>query len=457
VKLFNLLIIFVAALICLLFLQSLWLYHTYQLNLKEMQESINLALSKTTEQELNLRYLEFEKKIKEDERYGNGEIFASFDLDADGTEDVGIISKQYNMIQQVMKMYDMSLNIFCFDSIFSSLLQENRLPTTYCINYTDSLDNLLGTVGQEIDNGFQTNIIPIVNGEKIQATVKISHSAVFKNMLAILTVSILILLFIIACLIYEIRMFLTQHHLNQLRENFTHALTHDMKTPLATIYTVLYQLDKGNLDDQPEMKSKFSAIAMQQTLDLQAIINQILTLAYIENNQLVLNKQTVDLPQTIQSLIDKFSIKGGKNITFSSKFDLNESIVCADPFYLNNTISNLIDNAIKYSGESVKIEIECTTGEKQVYIKIKDNGFGIAAKDQQKIFKRFERGAEIKRNQTSGFGIGLNYVQKVIEAHGGAVALLSKEGVGSEFVITIPILLKSIDTIDTDTIDAEII
>ena len=85
-----------------------------------------------------------------------------------------------------------------------------------------------------------------------------------------------------------------------------------------------------------------------------------------------------------------------------------------------------------------EIDIECTARDNQIYIHIKDNGFGISEKDQQKLYDPFERGAEIKRKRISGFGLGLSYVKYVVEAHRGNVTLISQEGVGSEFIITIP-------------------
>jgi two-component system phosphate regulon sensor histidine kinase PhoR len=436
----------ITALTCLFTLQGTWLYYAYEREKVKIEEILNKSLLETIEKEMDNRYILLENLNKKG--ISNRNIDTSnefiFEYDYDNMTDIGATSQQYNFMQQVLVFENMPFNLTLADSIFSSFLQENRLPFKYQIIYTDSLNRIIETTDKSVKKGFQTNIIPIVNGTKAQVIVKITPPTIFRNMLAILAVSILILFFIIACLIYETRIFLTQQHLNQMRENFTHALTHDMKTPLGTIHTILDQLDKGLLDDQPEMRSKFNAIGMEQTLNLQAIVNRILTIAYIEKKQLTLNIQAVNLPKMVQSLIDKFTIKGGKMMKFLSKFDLKEAVVCADSFYLNNAISNLIDNAIKYSGDSVKIEIECTAGDKQIHIRVRDNGFGISPKDQQKIFKRFERGAEIKRKQVSGFGLGLNYVQKVIEAHGGAVAVLSQEGVGSEFIITIPILFDSI-------------
>jgi two-component system phosphate regulon sensor histidine kinase PhoR len=220
-----------------------------------------------------------------------------------------------------------------------------------------------------------------------------------------------------------------------------------MKTPLATIYSVLTQFKNGTVNKNPELRQKFCTIAIEQAVNLQSVVNQILTLAYIKKKQLALNKQLIDLPEMIQSLIDNFTVRTEKIVAFQTCYNLEDNNVYADSLYLNNAISNLIDNAIKYSSDSVDIKIECTTKESQVYIHVKDNGFGISSNDRLKIFKQFERGAEIKRNQISGFGIGLNYVQSVIEAHGGTVTLSSQEGVGSEFTIILPLCYSNVNYI----------
>jgi len=387
---------------------------------------------------MDQRYVEFEEKAKKNFPSTNIRV-DSFNVMNNKTGSKGVVSQQMNIVQQIMSEYNIRFSINGFDSIFHLLLQSNHYPFRYQINYMDSTGRIIETAGLNISNGFKTNVLPIINGEKTYAIVQISAPVIFKNMLVVLSVSILIVIFIIACLIYEVKMFLNQHHLIRLRENFAQALIHDMKTPLATIQSVLIQLENENININPDMRKKFSAIAINQTLNLQAIVNQILTLAYIEKKQLSLNKQLIDLPEMIGSLIDKFTVKSNKTLVFQTNYELKNRKIYADPFYLNNAISNLIDNAIKYSGDPVQIDILCFAGEKQLEIHIKDNGFGISSNDQLKIFKQFERGAEIKRNRISGFGIGLSYVQQVIEAHGGIVTVLSQEGIGSDFIITLPI------------------
>jgi len=437
-KLFNLLLLFIVAFICLFSLQGAWLFHTYRLHSQRVEECVDSIFNKAVEEELDQRFLKMEKNIKENLSDTNVFI-ASFNVNDNDRENNNVVSQQFTMFQQLMESYNIHFNMNRVDSIFHLLLQSHHYPFRYQIYLLDSSGKLMKTSNGFVGKGFKTVALPIVNGEKVYAIVKISSPVVFRTMFAILSVSILIVLLIMACMIYGIRLFINQQHLNQLRENFTHALTHDMKTPLATIHSVLVQLKNGALDKNPDMEQKYCTIAIDQALNLQAVVNQILTLASIENKQLSLNKQTIHLPEMIQSLIDKFTIESGKTTVFQTSYNLGDGKVYADPFYLNNVISNLIDNAIKYSGKRVEINIECCKREKQVDICVKDNGFGISSTDQLKIFNRFERGAEIKRNRISGFGIGLNYVQQIIEAHEGTVTVLSREGIGSEFIITLPI------------------
>jgi len=402
-----------------------------------MEESIDSIFSQAVEQELDQRFLELQKNVKENLPDANVYV-TSFDIDYNDKGNNNVISQQFAMIQHLVETNNIHFNMNGFDSIFHSLLKSNLYPFHCQINHVDSLDKIIETSGMFVNTGFKTTALPIINGENIYAIVKISSPSVFKTMLVILGVSILIVLLIMTCIIYGIKLLFNQYQLNRLRENFSHALTHDMKTPLATIHSVFIQLKSGILDNNPDMQQKFYTIALDQVISLQEIVNQILTLSAIEKRQLSLHKQLIDLPVMIQSLIDKFTINTGKIIVFHTSYNLKNNYVFADPLYLNNVISNLIDNAIKYSGDPVEIKIECASIEKKTNIHVKDNGFGISKIDQLKIFKRFERGAEIKRNHISGFGIGLNYVQQIIEVHGGTVALSSQEGIGSEFIITLP-------------------
>ena len=143
-------------------------------------------------------------------------------------------------------------------------------------------------------------------------------------------------------------------------------------------------------------------------------------------------------------MVDKFSLQAKKPVSFKINIDLESTHIIADPVYLPNAVSNLIDNAIKYSGDSVTVDIYCHSSNNQLFIEVSDNGFGISEKDREKIFEKFERGAAVGRRGAKGFGLGLNYVKQVMNAHGGTVSLSSLEGEGSKFVLYMPLKVSFI-------------
>ena len=429
------LLILLFSLIFLIVLQSVWLNYTYQKSLNGVKGAIDTIFFDAIEKELSCRFIEMELA---EEEFSEDTIVAVFEMNQMNIEESGLISQQYTMLQKMLAMDGFTFNLSKVDSIFQQMLSEQNIQADYDIFYTDSLQGLIQSTGREITRGFQTNFVPIYNGTKAQAILEIYTPTIFRNMLGILIVSLFVLILIIIGLIYVGKLFSDLHYINNLRENFTEALTHNMKTPLATAQTVLDQMKKGNLDDKPQMKDRFLQIAIEQNKNMQIAIDQMLIAVSTDKKQFPLNKQKIDIPLMIDNLINNFSIKEEKEIRFSQSYMLNQASVYADSFYLSNAISNLIDNAVKYSGISVDIQIECINRDGYIHFCVKDNGFGVPQKDQLKIFEKFERGPETKKKRINGFGIGLNYVKTIAEIHDGTVTISSREGEGSVFSIILP-------------------
>lgn len=231
-----------------------------------------------------------------------------------------------------------------------------------------------------------------------------------------------------------------QNKIAKIREDFSYAMIHDMKTPLSSILMGTRILRSGKLDDKPERKEKYFDIMEDEEEHLLALVNKVLTLSKLEEGKLLLEKTEVELRPIIEDLIEKFTAKAEKQVEFA--LDLQEEKAYADEEFLKEALSNLIDNAIKYSGESVQIKISSSAStDGYTHISVTDNGMGIPLKEQGKIFEKFERASAVIRNRkegASGFGLGLNYVLHVVEAHHGSVKLESIEGEYSKFTINIP-------------------
>jgi len=230
-----------------------------------------------------------------------------------------------------------------------------------------------------------------------------------------------------------------QRLMAELRNDFSYAMVHDMKSPLSSIIMGARFLHSGKVDDKPQIKEKYYSIIESEAEHLLALVNKLLTISKLENKKLILNKQTVNLEPVIADIVEKAHNKTDKPIDFT--VDLLTKHVQADEQYLSEAISNLIDNAIKYSKDEIRIAITSQSNDKYVLLKVRDNGIGISKEDQRIIFDKFGRAAIHEQNRkggVSGFGLGLNYVDQVMQAHGGKVTVASELGKFSEFTLYIP-------------------
>ena len=251
--------------------------------------------------------------------------------------------------------------------------------------------------------------------------------------------SAIILILFGAILLRLLRYLDEQKMMADLRNDFSYAMVHDMKSPLSSIIMGARFLHSGKVDDKPAIKEKYYAIIESEAEHLLALVNKLLTISKLENKKLILNKQDVNLEPIIDDIVEKAKAKTDKNIDFI--VDLLERHVLADEQYLAEAISNLVDNAIKYSKENIEIRITTQSSDKYVLLKVRDNGIGISREDQRIIFDKFGRAAVHEKNRkggVSGFGLGLNYVDQVMQAHGGKVTVTSEKDKYSEFTLYIP-------------------
>ena len=251
--------------------------------------------------------------------------------------------------------------------------------------------------------------------------------------------SILTTMVIVLSIIDQINYIDEQERIKLLREDFSYAMVHDMKSPLTSIIMGTRYLHSGVLEKKPEIKEKYFTIVEDEAQHLLALINRLLTISKLEHGKLTIRKAEVDLASLIADVTDKYEAKSSKPIHVTT--DITCSTALADEEYLKEAISNMVDNATKYSKEEIKIKISTSEDDKHIYIKVYDEGIGIAKSELKTIFNRYERAAEHEKNPQKtrgGFGIGLNYVLQVIQAHGGKISVKSEKGKYSEFTISLP-------------------
>lgn len=228
-----------------------------------------------------------------------------------------------------------------------------------------------------------------------------------------------------------------QKFLNETQKDFVNNFTHEFKTPLAVIKIAAEVLQQPNIADKPEKLKNYAAIIDEQTTHLQAQTQRLLEIAYTDSNKVPLDKETFDINSLLkQAIIDLHPLIEQKNAVIETSFSSTGNLVTADKYYMLLAFINLIENAIKYSS-TPKILISTYTEGKDCCISIKDNGIGISEENQKKIFDRFFRVTDGELHTAKGFGLGLNFVKKVIDAHNGKIEVKSQPGKGSAFTIKI--------------------
>ena len=273
----------------------------------------------------------------------------------------------------------------------------------------------------------------------IQIALNNPYPELAKRLSPLFLLSAIILGFFAIIIVQLLRFITEQEQMAELRNDFSYAMVHDMKSPLSSIIMGAHFLHSGKVDDKPQIKEKYYTIIEDEAEHLLVLVNKLLTISKLENKKLILNKWDIDIEPIIADLIDKTKAKATKPLEIVT--DLKVKNVFADEQYLTEAIANLLDNAIKYSKDEIKLKISTIDTDKNVLLKVRDNGIGITKEEQQIIFDKFGRAAIHEKNRkggVSGFGLGLNYVDQVMQAHGGKVTVSSEKDKFSEFTLYIP-------------------
>lgn len=259
------------------------------------------------------------------------------------------------------------------------------------------------------------------------------------QMSGILGTTLLIVLVLSFAFWYLIRTVLQQRTLEEMKDDFTNNMTHELKTPIAVAYSAADALLHFKQGDDKEKRDRYLTICKDQLSELSALVEQILSMSMERRKTFVLNKEKIELQPLIESLIEQHKLRSVKDIHFSVKISSPENLIIdADRTHINNIISNLIDNAIKYSGEKVNIEITADGDEKDCILTFSDDGIGIAPEKQKYVFEKFYRVTSGNQYIVKGYGLGLFYVKTMVEKHHGIIKLKSSLGKGSTFTIVIP-------------------
>ncbi|MEM9325031.1 MAG: HAMP domain-containing sensor histidine kinase [Bacteroidota bacterium] len=250
-----------------------------------------------------------------------------------------------------------------------------------------------------------------------------------------------LVLVVMFCFGYAIRTILRQKKLSEMKTDFINNMTHELKTPIATVGLAVEALQDKDVRSAPTMGDRYLGMIQEENTRLGHHVEKVLQMAAIEKNDLRMKKEPIDLHELIHDAVAKFSLQVEKREgEIRTILNARDTMVAADPSHLMNVVLNLLDNANKYSPDAPSITLRSEQRGKYIVLSVQDHGLGMSREAARQIFQKFYRVPTGNRHDVKGFGLGLAYVKSVIDQHDGEISVDSELGRGSKFFVTLPLI-----------------
>ena len=265
---------------------------------------------------------------------------------------------------------------------------------------------------------------------------------VFQDLRPRIIMGVLFTLVIISAFGLTVYTMIRQKKLNVIKNDFINNMTHEFKTPIATISLAVDALKNPKVVGNPEKLMYFSGIIKEENQRMNRQVETILKSALLDRQEIQLNKRPLNVHQIIEDVADNFALRlQEKNGDIEIHLNAENDLIEGDEVHISNLVNNLMDNAVKYAKDNVPPHISLTTSStaKKFIMVIEDNGIGMTRETVKRIFEKFYRAHTGNIHNVKGFGLGLSYVKTVIEAHEGNIKPESALGKGSTFTIELPL------------------
>lgn len=251
--------------------------------------------------------------------------------------------------------------------------------------------------------------------------------------------SSVVMLIVIFFFVYTLLVILKQKRLSEIQKDFINNMTHEFKTPISTIAISTQVLKDPGIINKPERLLNYATIIENENQRLKQQVERVLQMARLEKEDIGLKKEPSNIHELIREATHNKSFQKG-NTLIELRLEALNATSNVDRLHITNVFYNLIDNAIKYNQNNPVISIITSVKNNELKIDIKDNGIGIRAEDQKKIFRRFYRVPTGNLHDVKGFGLGLSYVKLIVESHAGRITVDSVPGEGSSFTLYLPLI-----------------
>jgi len=438
-KIFSLIIVLVfISLMGLIFFQYVWIKQALQDKEQQFEETITMVTIDAAKDLINQR-----EKLSPFDRRKNADLL--FPLNVFPTtvahnfsrhEIRSIINKQFekNNIRNVD---------FEFSITTTSMIGDDLQSRNFYNAYIDSSNNFsvvypLDSPGGSLSEG-------IAPQELLWVVVPHVRNLVWKQMFWMLIGAIIFTCIIFAAFIITIRALLNQKKLSEIKSDFINNMTHEFKTPLATISLAVDALKNEKVINDRNKMNYFSGIIKEENKRMNKQVETILQAALLDKQEIQLNVAPLHAHDLINAAINNIQLPlKEKNGYLERQFDATNDLLMTDEVHFTNIINNLLDNAVKYSKDKLKIKITTSNFNGHLRIKIEDTGIGMNKETLNRVFEKFYRAHTGNIHNVKGFGLGLSYVKSIVDAHRGKIKAESSPGKGSCFTLDFSVMKKGV-------------
>jgi two-component system, OmpR family, phosphate regulon sensor histidine kinase PhoR len=288
---------------------------------------------------------------------------------------------------------------------------------------------------------FSTSKVPVgfLSKNAYQASFEAPTSFLMRKIAPQILLSLLLVAFTSISFLFLYRNLLAQRRLTLMKNDFISNITHELKTPIATVNVAIEALRNFDALQSPERTKEYLDISASELQRLSLLVDKVLKLSMFENKDIELQKSHFNLKELVEEVMHSMRLQFQKNkVAISFKTAGEPFNIHADRLHITSVIYNLLDNALKYGGSKPEIKVELAATPQEFKLRVEDNGIGISPEYANKVFEKFFRVPSGDHHNIKGYGLGLSYAAHVVHQHGGTISVESQPGKGSAFTIKLP-------------------
>ena len=330
-------------------------------------------------------------------------------------------------------------------ALIRSELRKHKIkqPFEYCI-INESFQPTLFSAGfkpeyLDAENNYKTGLSDgsFLNSETLNLYLVEPENYFQHHLATLLLFAALFTSVIIAAFVLTIRTLFTQERLSEIKSDFINNMTHEFKTPIATIQLASEALTNPRVIGNSEQIEYYSGMIREENRRMNLQVEKILQAAQLEKEEIRMQWKTIHVHDILKKVAENTRLQMNENhVEFSLQLDAANDVMEADEVHFTSIIINLLDNAVKYSKENPSVRLQTRNQGKKLQISIADNGIGMDAETQKHIYEKFYRAHTGNLHNVKGFGLGLTYVKNIVDAHRGNIDVQSELGKGTTFTLS---------------------